>query len=77
MTKPTGGPAFPRPNSTAPNGENSWAEDGMTLRDWFAGQALIGEMRENGEDLDWLPRADLMAKRCYTIADALIAERER
>ena len=49
----------------------------MTLRDWFAGQALVGEMRENGEDLDWLPRAGLMAARCYTVADAMIAEREK
>jgi hypothetical protein len=73
-TPKTGGPAFPRAE-----GETSFPEDGMTLRDWFAGQALavvaesvIAGMAENGphdpsEDIAWA---------CYQIADAMIAERD-
>ena len=71
--KNTGGPAFPLTRGSGPIDEFR----GMSLRDWFAGQALIGEMRENGEDLDWLPMADRMAKRCYAVADAMIKEREK
>jgi hypothetical protein len=36
--KPTGGPAFPRSDNV------SNSNSGMTLRDWFAGQALAGFM---------------------------------
>lgn len=51
---------------------------GMSLRDWFAGQALgttwnVSEMRN-------LEPAELrvaLAKCCYALADAMIAERER
>ena len=41
----------------------------MSLRDWFAGQALMAAMdtRETG----------LAARRCYEMADALLLERMR
>ena len=44
---------------------------GMTLRDWFAGQALTGWMH------DGLPRDrdDVVARECYAMADAMLAER--
>ena len=58
-----GGPAFPLPSG----------HPGMTLRDWFAGQALAGMLdfktAETEED-DWLARI------AYGIADAMIAERD-
>jgi hypothetical protein len=48
----------------------------MTLRDYFAGQALAGEM------VTWTERppedqAELIARRCYAIADAMLAERAK
>jgi hypothetical protein len=60
MSTNTGGPAFPQPNNPA---------RGMTLRDWFAGQAmpeLIGfGSPENG------------AKVAYEWADAMLKAREQ
>jgi hypothetical protein len=44
---------------------------GMSLRDWFAGQALPSvDERSHGTTQD-------VAKECYQIADAMLAERER
>lgn len=37
-----GGPAFPIPDSHYPNGQVQYGSNGMSLRDWFAGQALSG-----------------------------------
>jgi hypothetical protein len=34
--------AFPLPGFTDSNGHSSYPEYGMSLRDWFAGQALSG-----------------------------------
>jgi hypothetical protein len=63
-----GGPAFPVPNDANTNGQ-----EGMTLRDWFAGQALVGKLaaasiREDGYHSKY-------AAECYTIADAMLAAR--
>lgn len=55
-----GGPAFPRSYSS--DGHN-----GMTLRDWFAGQALTESTRAYG------PR--VAAEVAYLYADAMIARR--
>ncbi len=57
-----GGPAFPRD-------QQEWGVPGMSLRDWFAGQALAGLMAEGScftEDA---------AKGAYFAADAMIAAR--
>ncbi len=37
-----GGPAFPVADSHHPNGQVQYGHNGMTLRDYFAGQALVG-----------------------------------
>jgi hypothetical protein len=37
-----GGPAFARSGLLLDNGDWVAPQDGMTLRDWFAGQALAG-----------------------------------
>lgn len=67
-----GGPAFPRPYSMVlGTGHQFWEQDGMTLRDWFAGQALASVTYTLGAEID-----DSVAKRCYEIADAMIAARE-
>ena len=57
-----GGPAFPR---HAYDGH-----DGMTLRDWFASQALVG-LVGRAETNDGLA----IAKDAYVIADAMLAAR--
>lgn len=45
---------------------------GMSLRDWFAGQALAGSsVSEFADD-----QFRLLAKRSYAIADAMIAARQ-
>ena len=44
---------------------------GMTLRDWFASQALIGMMAYNGTK-----GCGYMAKVAYEYADAMLAARE-
>ena len=64
-----GGPAFPR--SSADHGSYGHSEqDGMTLRDWFAGQALAGI-------INIMPNepAKAAAMAAYMYADAMIAAR--
>ena len=67
--KPTGGPAFPRAGD-----DQTFAEQGMTLRDWFAGQALSGMTANSAvapaSSEDW-------AHGAYELADAMIAERAK
>lgn len=43
---------------------------GMDLRDYFAGQALIGCVNNAGS-------SESIAENCYRIADAMIEERKR
>ena len=73
MTKETGGPAFPAKQVL--DDEAAEVSEGMTLRDWFAGQALAGLWGDpviifSGD----LPKA---AGYCYRMADAMIAERSK
>jgi len=85
MDKPDdGGPAFPHLN---PNYDGNWDKfpqrGGMTLRDWFAGQALMGICAGLCSDhqTDKTPRAfnrlafKDAAKDAYVIADVMIATR--
>jgi hypothetical protein len=65
-----GGPAFPIQNAQFT--EAYGGAPGMTLRDWFAGQALAGYVA-NTEIHD--TNAPTMARDCYAIADAFLAER--
>nr|WP_312970683.1 hypothetical protein [Brucella intermedia] len=65
----TGGPAFPACNEANVNGTM-----GMTLRDYFAAQALIGVVAANN------PKSDiefhLASMDAYSIADAMVKIRE-
>ena len=76
MRERDGGPAFPRPASTDEHGSpcNVYQDqDGMTLRDWLAGQALAGNLanpKSTGE-----PENE--AKWAYKHADAMLAERAK
>ena len=65
-----GGPAFPR------NGHPDKMDYpcfGMTLRDWFAGQALAGVMTVQTDLTGW---QDMVAQAAYSLADAMIEARE-
>jgi hypothetical protein len=67
-----GGPAFP-------NSKPTTGEDGMSLRDWFAGQALAGLVGSecihlaipNGAQTD-----KSMAQMSFELADAMLRARE-
>jgi hypothetical protein len=68
-----GGPAFPQAGHTLPSGNYEWPVEGMSLRDWFAGQALAGLVFHN----DYGARSDdEIANGAYAYADAMIAARK-
>ena len=70
-----GGAAFPLINEhTHPTTINN----GMTLRDYFAGQALAGlcvRAADDGQRTEW--RFQLIANVALKVADAMLAARER
>ena len=76
MSKRDGGPAYP---VCAEGGVNNALEPhlelGMSLRDWFAGQALAGGLgRPTTSKSDW--QRDI-AWCAYAIADAMLTERAK
>ena len=64
----TGGPAFPSLETYRPT-------SGMTLRDYFAGQALAGLCAYGIPGEHHTPEAT--AEDAYAYADAMLAEREK
>ena len=64
--KDTGGPAFP---STHPHGR----EEGMTLRDYFAGMAMQSLIlaAKHGKDVD------MLSAGAYQLADDMLKERSK
>ena len=89
--KNDGGPAFPRPNSTDEHSQPcnvSYAEDGMSLRDWFAGKALQGILAvpdvdsqsipgKEGDVLEISDWVEYLPQVAYDYADAMLVARER
>jgi len=68
-----GGPAFPRPESRGTSGAITLhGQNGMTLRDYFAGQVLVGALA----DPTCQPSPIELAKIAYRGADAMLAARE-
>ena len=65
--KDDGGPAFPTDNT-------STGYCGMSLRDWFAGQALADCVAML---LDGYQDAATIASACYELAAAMLAERAK
>ncbi len=63
-----GGPVFP---ALLKVGHVAKSEGGMSLRDWFAGQAMQGLIAAGGE---MIAGHEDDAKWCIARADALIAE---
>lgn len=76
MDRVDGGQAFPQIQQEAFEGGGSSLSiiGGMSLRDWFAGQA-IGTLINKCEDRDggWSPHN--VAAGAYAVADAMIAAR--
>ena len=68
----TGGPAFPFPAYTYPNGEINHGEGGMTLRDYFAAKAMQGLL---SADDGFTMGSSLVAELAYDQADAMLKER--
>jgi hypothetical protein len=62
-----GGPAFPREYMHT-------GHSGMSLRDWFAGQALANSRTFFGENSSATPED--VALQAYAVADAMLAERD-
>jgi hypothetical protein len=69
-----GGPAFSRTGYECANGDWVAPQDGMTLRDWFAGQALAGLCASTAHDD--APKASTIADWAYQQADAMLEARE-
>lgn len=76
MTKPANPPAFPELRYSKP-GITVLNNSGMTLRDWFAGQALIGRLSRAYFQVDAKGFEEKLAKQCSAIADAMLAERAK
>lgn len=74
-TKQTGGPAFP----LAVNKTDHRYTHGMSLRDWFAGQALAGLLAN--PEIDNIDEnaslEDSLANAAYITADAMLKERDK
>lgn len=64
-----GGPAFPRSSG---GGAYGTAQSGMSLRDWFAGQALIGLLASPG-----VTPTGATVRWAYEHADAMLAARQK
>ena len=76
MSKANGGPAFPDPIRARCDGGS-----GMSLRDWFAGQAISAVIRQCAMDLvinkDDRNPEKYFAEKAFAVADAMLAEREK
>ncbi len=80
-----GGPAFPVADTHYPNGQIQYGCNGMSLRDWFAGQALaglcardlkIGGMGVEHIDSAYVVGAQLRGVEAYRQADSALKARE-
>lgn len=84
MSKRDGDPAFPRSYSEQQPGDRvecMYAQDGMSLRDWLAGQALAiiadhpswdAMQADGGKTI-----AAHIAHVCYLLADAMLEQRKK
>ena len=80
MAKDTGGPAFPRTELYAAAMEREGVEasyPGMTLLDWFAGQALAGMLASAPVADRSKPNHKKWAVNAYKFADTMITERNK
>lgn len=79
MNKTDGGPEFSALGHAMSNYGGCIDWSGMTLRDWFAGQALAGSLAVG--DPAWTVRTphspENFAAWAYRVADAMLAERAK
>ena len=71
-----GGPAFPSENLTSIGAYevHGLHRPGMSLRDWFAGQAMNGVLRKSRVGS---PDPKDTARWAYYVADAMLIERQK
>lgn len=78
-----GGPAFPKPIGN--NGANNWQdrevsseEVGMSLRDYFAGQALKGMLAQpaDAQNIACYDDTNNAARWAYNFAEAMLKARD-
>lgn len=81
-----GGPAFPEPMSEGSSGDLHVSYPGMTLRDYFAGRALVAmdawtppvdPLITYGSDEWHVEARKARAEYAYAQADAMLAERAK
>lgn len=83
MTDKTGGQAFPQPLAVGPNDDMYPAYPGMTLRDYFAGQALAGILSGGIEPLGrqaintGVHPSQIAAVAAYEYASAMLLARQK
>lgn len=69
-----GGPAYPRSSFLGPNGElEAKAQDGMSLRDYFAASVIQGIYANRDFTHE---NQERMARVAYAMADAMLAARK-
>lgn len=79
-TRKDGGAAYPRPLGHDNCGTSSHSQEGMTLRDWFAGQVIAGIYANSlwlkiTADRHDNQSPESLASDAYEQADAMIAQR--
>ena len=67
-----GGPAFPHEAGYDVGGKLYNKQPGMSLRDWFAGQALVALGNHKAVTARGIP---WLAEHAYMVADAMLAAR--
>lgn len=73
-----GGPAFPVADFIHPNGRVEHGHNGMSLLEYYAGEAMKAGLEHWLEHTDgsWDARREMAADLAFDVAEAMIAESE-
>ena len=69
-------PAFPNTDATIPKEGDYWNYQGMTLRDYFAAQAIKAFIDKDEWHSTVSDVAEKVAFNAYAVADAMLKERK-